>query len=68
MVLVDRLFLRGRLRDTLDLIGVMERVGERGDPAEANRLLGAPATTLRQWCEQRRRACGAATDRPSRQP
>ena len=61
MALVDRLVLRGKLRDTLDLMRVIQRVGERGDPTEANRLLGAPATTLRQWCEQRR-ARGAGRD------
>jgi uncharacterized protein YbjT (DUF2867 family) len=29
-----------------------EKVAEAGDPAEANALLGAPATTLEQWCKQ----------------
>jgi hypothetical protein len=33
---------------------VMQRVGERGDPSEANEVLGAPMTSLRRWCEQRR--------------
>ena len=61
MALVDRLVLRGALRDTLALMRVIQRVGEHGDPTETNRLLGAPATTLRQWCEQRR-ARGAGRD------
>jgi uncharacterized protein YbjT (DUF2867 family) len=39
-----------------DLAGYFDKVGELGDPAEANRLLGAPATTLDQWLEQRRSA------------
>jgi hypothetical protein len=26
----------------------MQRVGERGDPSEANEVLGAPTTTLRR--------------------
>lgn len=27
-----------------------EQVGEQGDPSEANYLLGAPTTTLEEWC------------------
>jgi len=54
MSVVDALFMRGQLRSTLGLMRVMQRVGERGDPSEANEVLGAPATTLRQWCEQQR--------------
>jgi uncharacterized protein YbjT (DUF2867 family) len=54
MSLVDTLFMRGELRSTLQLMRVMQRVGERGDPSEANEVLGAPATTLRRWCEQQR--------------
>ena len=52
MALIDRLVMRQRLRRTLQLMALMERVGERGDPAETNQLLGAPTTTVRQWCEQ----------------
>jgi uncharacterized protein YbjT (DUF2867 family) len=54
MSLVDALFMRRRLRSTLQLMRMMQRVGERGDPSEANEVLGAPATTLRRWCEQQR--------------
>ncbi len=54
MSVVDSLFMRRQLRSTIELMRVMQRVGERGDPSEANEVLGAPATTLRRWCEQRR--------------
>lgn len=54
MSVVDALFMRGQLRSTLQLMRVMQRVGERGDPSEANEVLGAPTTSLRRWCEQRR--------------
>ena len=54
MSIVDALFLRGELRSTLQLMRVMQREGERGDPSEANEVLGAPTTTLRRWCEQQR--------------
>jgi uncharacterized protein YbjT (DUF2867 family) len=32
-----------------ELMAYFEQVGEMGDPAEANQLLGAPATTLDDW-------------------
>lgn len=54
MSIVDRLFMRGELRSTLQLMRVMQRVGERGDSSETDRMLGAPTTTLRQWCDKRR--------------
>jgi hypothetical protein len=30
-----------------------EKVGEMGDPSEANAVLGAPGTTLAEWIESR---------------
>ena len=54
MSVVDALLMRGQLRSTLRLMRVMQRVGERGDPSVANEVLGAPTTTLRQWCEKQR--------------
>ena len=48
MSVVDALFMRRQLRSTLQLMRVMQRVGERGDPSETEELLGAPTTTLRQ--------------------
>jgi len=54
MSVVDGLFTRRQLRSTIQLMRVMQRVGERGDPSEANEVLGAPTTTLRRWCEQQR--------------
>jgi uncharacterized protein YbjT (DUF2867 family) len=52
MSLIDVLFMRRQLRSTLQLMRVMQRVGERGDPSEANEVLGTPPTTLRQGCEK----------------
>ena len=42
------------LRFACDLMAYFERVGEPGDPMEANRLLGAPTTTLDAWLAERR--------------
>ena len=38
------------LQAVLPFFRYSEKVAEAGDPAEANALLGAPATTLEQWC------------------
>jgi hypothetical protein len=32
-----------------DLADYFDKVGEMGDPMQANQLLGAPSTTLDQW-------------------
>jgi uncharacterized protein YbjT (DUF2867 family) len=53
MSIVDKLFMGRQLRGTLQLMRVMQRVGERGDSSETDKALGAPTTTLHQWCEQR---------------
>ncbi len=37
---------------TATLMGHYERWGEDGSPNEANRLLGAPKTTLKEWCQK----------------
>ena len=54
MSVVDTLFLGRKMRRTLQIMQVLQRYGEFGDPSEANRILGAPTTTLRAWCEQQR--------------
>ncbi len=40
------------LQAVLPFFRYSEKVAEAGDPAEANALLGAPATTLEQWCQR----------------
>lgn len=54
MSVMDTLFLGKQRRRTLRMMQVLQHTGEFGDPSEANRLLGAPTTTLRAWCEQQR--------------
>lgn len=46
-------WLRGNaeLRAGVDVVSYLEKVGERGDPAEANDILGAPRVTLDQWLQ-----------------
>jgi hypothetical protein len=36
------------------LMAYFDQVGELGDPAEANQLLGAPEITLDEWMQQRK--------------
>jgi uncharacterized protein YbjT (DUF2867 family) len=37
------------LRRGVEMVAYLEKVGERGDPTEANAILGAPQVTLEQW-------------------
>jgi hypothetical protein len=50
MSIIDTLFMRRQLRSAIQLMRVMQRVGEQGDSSEADWVVGAP-TTLRQWYE-----------------
>jgi uncharacterized protein YbjT (DUF2867 family) len=40
----------------VNLVSYLEKVGERGDPAEANTILGAPQLTLQKWLQTQKRA------------
>ena len=52
MRIIDRLFMQRRLDRELRVMALLQRHGECGDPSEANRLLGAPRTTLAAWLRQ----------------
>jgi uncharacterized protein YbjT (DUF2867 family) len=43
-----------QLKFFAELMAYFDKAGEMGDPTEANRLLGAPDTTLDAWIEQRK--------------
>lgn len=58
MSLIDRLFMGGKLAPNLAIMRLLARLGERGDPAEANELLGAPTTTVEAWCREQRSSPG----------
>lgn len=51
-------WLRGNveLRAGVDMVSYLEKVGERGDPAEANAILGAPQVTLDRWLQMQKTA------------
>ena len=65
MSLADRLVMGGRLQANLQLMRLLQRLGERGDPSEAASMLGPPATTVRRWCQQQ---AGAAQQQLTRPP
>lgn len=44
------------LRRGVEMVAYLEKVGERGDAAEANAILGAPRLTLADWLQARKRA------------
>ena len=54
--LIARLTGNAELRYGLDMVSYLERVGERGDAAEANAILGAPQITLDHWLEMQKAA------------
>lgn len=55
MAAVDRLLLGGKLAGPIQLMRLLERVGERGSPTMAQQLLGTPTTTVTEWCRQHAR-------------
>ena len=48
--------LTGRMDSAGRLIGYFDRVGELGDPAEADVLLGAASTPFSEWLESQKAA------------
>jgi uncharacterized protein YbjT (DUF2867 family) len=40
----------------VNLVSYLEKVGERGDPADANVILGAPQVTLGEWLQMQKTA------------
>jgi uncharacterized protein YbjT (DUF2867 family) len=50
MSTIDRIFMGGKLAPNLQIMRLLGRLGERGDPTAANELLGGPSTTVEQWC------------------
>ena len=53
---VARLTRNAALREAVTLMAYFERVGERGNAAEANAILGGPRITLDQWLARARPA------------
>jgi uncharacterized protein YbjT (DUF2867 family) len=49
--LIARFSGNARMRKGIDMVSYLERVGERGNAAEANAILGAPQMTLDQWLQ-----------------
>jgi hypothetical protein len=58
MSVIDRLFMGGRLAPNLQIMRLLARLGERGDPTPANELLGAPTMTVKTWCEAKAMSSG----------
>jgi NADH dehydrogenase len=67
MATIDRLFMGGELAPNLQIMRLLARLGERGDPTAATDLLGAPTTTVQTWCHTQATTADAndSTHRPS---
>ena len=48
------------LKFASELMAYFDRVGELGDPTDANRVLGAPMTTLDEWLQEKKTADSSA--------
>lgn len=48
MATIDRVFMGGKLASNLQIMRLLARLGERGDPTAANELFGAPTTTVEE--------------------
>jgi len=44
------------MKNISDFMAAFEQIGELGDPAEANRILGKPKITLSDWLQKKRKA------------
>jgi len=51
MAAANHLVLRGSLTGPIQLMRLLERIGECGDPTPCRQHLGAATTTLSEWCE-----------------
>ncbi len=54
------------LKGGLATVSFLEKVGEHGDPTEANAILGAPQITLEHWLQLRQTAEPSAAPDPAR--
>ena len=54
-----RLTRNRRRQKGIEMFSYLEKVGERGDPTEANAILGAPEITLERWLQAQSRRVGS---------
>ena len=59
MAAIDRFFMGGKLAPNLQIMRLLARIGERGDPCTATNVLGAPTTTVEAWCHTQARTAEA---------
>jgi hypothetical protein len=57
--LIARLTRNRRMQNGIEMVSYLEKVGERGDPTEANAILGAPEITLERWLQALSRRVGS---------
>lgn len=63
--MMGRLTFNAEWRGMAILMKHYEERGEAGSPEEANRLLGAPKTTLVEWCRRYARLSPAQRRQPT---
>jgi uncharacterized protein YbjT (DUF2867 family) len=63
--LIAKLTGRAELADATKLIAYFDKVGELGDPGEANALFGAPSITLDEWFKLQKESDKVAVTPPN---
>lgn len=46
--------MKNQLTEIIQLMEATQKVGEVGDPTEANRVFGAPVITVQEWCQRQK--------------
>jgi uncharacterized protein YbjT (DUF2867 family) len=52
--IIAKLGKKAEMKNASDLMAFFEKVGERGNPTEANQLLGAPKIELEEWIRHKK--------------
>ena len=50
------------MKSASDFMAAFEKIGEKGDPSEANKILGAPKINLENWLKQKKDQITKKTD------
>ncbi|MBA2671653.1 MAG: NAD(P)H-binding protein [Gemmatimonadetes bacterium] len=63
---INRLFMGGKLSRELEIVRLLNEIGEVGDSQPTSIVFGEPKTTLRAWCLARRDEQRGITERHAR--
>ena len=56
--MIAKIGQKAEMKNASELMAFFEKVGERGNPTEANQLLGAPKIELAGWIQRKKESVG----------